>query len=153
MRTRVAGTIAARGQLASGLQRAGVEVLAQAGNFLLARAPVDDVFGQLATRRLVVRTFGHEPLLSDAFRITVQDPEANDRLLRALAELAGGAGAGPPAAAGRPSRDPPAGHEGDRDRASTWRSTAAAAAASGPASGSSTTCSRRWRSGECSTST
>jgi histidinol-phosphate aminotransferase len=96
MRARVAGTIAARGQLATGLERAGVEVLAQGGNFVLARQPVEDTFGQLATRRLAVRTFGHEPLLSGAFRITVQDAEANDRLLRALAELAGGEAPAPP---------------------------------------------------------
>jgi imidazoleglycerol phosphate dehydratase HisB len=90
MRSRVEGTIAERGRLAAGLRRAGVEVLAEGGNYVLARAPVDDVFGELAARRLVVRTFAHEPLLAGTFRITVQHPAANERLLRALAELAGG---------------------------------------------------------------
>jgi imidazoleglycerol-phosphate dehydratase len=65
-------------------------VLAQAGNFILARSPVPDVFEQLAARRCVVRTFAHEPLLADCFRVTVSHPDANARLLRALAEIAGG---------------------------------------------------------------
>ena len=40
--------------------------------------------------RCVVRTFAHEPLLADCFRVTVSHRDANARLLRALAELAGG---------------------------------------------------------------
>ena len=72
------------------MRRAGVEVLAHAGNFVLARAPVPDVFTRLAERGCVVRTFAHEPLLADCFRVTVSHRAANGRLLRALAELAGG---------------------------------------------------------------
>jgi histidinol-phosphate aminotransferase len=90
MQARVGETIAERAYLAAGLDRAGVQVLAQGGNYLLARMPVPDLFARLAEQRLVVRTFAHEPLLSHAFRITVQDRLANDRLLRALAEVAGG---------------------------------------------------------------
>jgi imidazoleglycerol-phosphate dehydratase len=47
-----------------------------------------------------VRTFAHEPLLADRFRATVSTPDANDRLVAALAELAGGA----PPPAPSPSR-------------------------------------------------
>ena len=90
MRERCAAIVEARGGLAAGMRTAGVDVLAQAGNFILARSPVPDVFEQLAERRCVVRTFAHEPLLADCFRVTVSHRDANARLLRALAELAGG---------------------------------------------------------------
>ena len=90
MRERCAAIVEARGGLAAGMRTTGVDVLAQAGNFILARAPVPDLFEQLAARRCVVRTFAHEPLLADCFRVTVSHRDANARLLRALAELAGG---------------------------------------------------------------
>src|SRR5262249_35475819 len=91
-----------RGPAPGGRPGPGVEVLAAGGTFLLARAPATDVYAQLAERRLVVRTFGHEPLLSDTLRITVMDPAANDRLLRALAAIAGGeAPSAPPGPGGR----------------------------------------------------
>jgi imidazoleglycerol phosphate dehydratase HisB len=67
-----------------------VDVLAHAGNFVLARSPVPDLFGRLVEHGCAVRTFGHEPLLADCFRVTVSHRAANGRLLRALAELAGG---------------------------------------------------------------
>jgi len=57
---------------------------------VLARSPVPDVFTRLVERGCAVRTFGHEPLLADCFRVTVSHRAANARLLRALAELAGG---------------------------------------------------------------
>ena len=79
-----------RGWLAAGMRRAGVDVLAHAGNFVLARAPVPAVFDRLVERGCAVRTFAHEPLLADCFRVTVSHRAANERLLRALAELAGG---------------------------------------------------------------
>ncbi len=68
---------------------------AVAGNYVLARLPTPDTFERLAERGLVVRTFAHEPLLAGHFRATVSNPDANDRLVAALAELAG--------------REPPAG--------------------------------------------
>ena len=72
------------------MRAAGVEVLADAGNFVLARSPVPDVFASLLEHGCAVRTFAHEPLLADCFRVTVSHRAADDRLLRALAELAGG---------------------------------------------------------------
>ena len=89
LEARCGAIVEERGRLAAGMRDAGVEVLAQAGNFLLARAPVPDVFARLAERRCAVRTFGHEPLLADCFRVTVSHRAANVRLLRALAELTG----------------------------------------------------------------
>ncbi|HEY1480671.1 MAG TPA: aminotransferase class I/II-fold pyridoxal phosphate-dependent enzyme [Gaiellales bacterium] len=90
MRERVARTLAERDRLARGVREAGVVVDAVAGNYLLARLPTPDAFERLAERRLVVRTFAHEPLLAGHFRATVAAPDANDRLIAALAELAGG---------------------------------------------------------------
>jgi histidinol-phosphate aminotransferase len=90
MRERVSRTVAERDRLAEGVRRAGVTVDAVAGNFLLGRLPTADTFERLAERGRVVRTFGHEPLLSGHFRATVSHPDANDRLCEALAEIAGG---------------------------------------------------------------
>jgi histidinol-phosphate aminotransferase len=87
---RCAAIVEERGWLAAGMRTAGVEVLADAGNFVLARSPVPDVFERLAERLCAVRTFAHEPLLADCFRVTVSHRAANTRLLRALAQLAGG---------------------------------------------------------------
>ena len=90
LQARCAAIVEERGHLAAGMRAAGVEVLAQAGNFVLARSPVPDVFGQLAERRCAVRTFTHEPLLADCFRVTVSHRTANEHLLQALADLTGG---------------------------------------------------------------
>ena len=90
MEARCAAIVEERGWLAAGMRTAGVEVLAHAGNFVLARAPVPDVFTRLVERGCAVRSFAHEPLLADCFRVTVSHRAANARLLRALAELAGG---------------------------------------------------------------
>jgi histidinol-phosphate aminotransferase len=87
---RCAAIVEERGHLAAGMRSAGVEVLAQAGNFVLARSPVPDLFTRLVERGCAVRTFAHEPLLAGCFRVTVSHRDANGRLLRALAELAGG---------------------------------------------------------------
>ncbi|HEY3612678.1 MAG TPA: aminotransferase class I/II-fold pyridoxal phosphate-dependent enzyme, partial [Gaiellales bacterium] len=89
MRERVARTVAERDRLAQGLRDAGIELAAVTGNFVLGRMPVPDAFERLAERRLVVRTFAHEPLLAGWFRATVSTPDADDRLIEALAELAG----------------------------------------------------------------
>ena len=90
LRARCGAIVEERGWLAAGMRSAGVDVLAHAGNFVLARSPVPDVFTRLVERGCAVRTFGHEPLLADCFRVTVSHRAANTRLLRALAELAGG---------------------------------------------------------------
>ena len=90
LRERCGGIVEERGRLAAGMRTAGVEVLSQAGNFVLARAPVPDIFTRLVERGCAVRTFGHEALLAGCFRVTVSHRGANDRLLRALAELTGG---------------------------------------------------------------
>ena len=47
-----------------------------------------------------MRTFAHEPLLQGHFRATVSNPDANDRLVAALAELAGGPALAPERAVG-----------------------------------------------------
>jgi histidinol-phosphate aminotransferase len=90
LHARCGAIVEERGWLAAGMRSAGVAVLAHAGNFVLARSPVPDVFARLVERGCAVRTFGHEPLLADCFRVTVSHRAANTRLLRALAELAGG---------------------------------------------------------------
>jgi histidinol-phosphate aminotransferase len=90
LQARCAGIVEERGWLAAGMRRAGVDVLSHAGNFVLARSPVPDVFARLVERGCAVRTFTHEPLLADCFRVTVSHRAANARLLRALADLAGG---------------------------------------------------------------
>ena len=104
--------MAERTRLAAALREARVEVAAEAGNFVLAHAPVSDTFEQLAARGMVVRTFGHEPLLAPYLRITVAHRDANDRLVAALAELAGGtrpiARAGTSKCTDSPATDEPA---------------------------------------------
>ena len=96
MRGRCGEIVTERKRLAGGMRAAGVEVVADEGNFVLALGPADDTFTALAARACVVRTLP-DPALAGHFRTTVATPAANDRLLRALAELAGGdAPAAPP---------------------------------------------------------
>jgi imidazoleglycerol-phosphate dehydratase len=90
LRSRCAGIVAERDWLAERMREAGIEVAAQAGNFVLARKPVPDLFEQLVARQCAVRTFAHEAALADFFRVTVSRRDANTRLLRALAGIAGG---------------------------------------------------------------
>ena len=118
-------------RLAAGAARAPASRCdAQAGNFVLARAPVADVFARLAARRLVVRTFGHEPLPGGRFRVTVQ----RRRGRRPAAAGAGRAGrrrgaAAPPPPPGRPpGRRRRRATKRDRDRLRRSPSTAAGAA-------------------------
>ena len=85
MRERVTRTLAERDRLAEGLRAAGVTVDAVAGNYVLGRLPTPDTFARLSELGLVVRTFAHEPLLAGHFRATVSNPDANDRLMTALA--------------------------------------------------------------------
>jgi histidinol-phosphate aminotransferase len=88
--SRCATIVGERDWLAERMREAGIEVAAQAGNFVLARAPVPDLFEQLVARHCAVRTFPHEPVLEGYFRVTVSHRDANTRLLRALAGIAGG---------------------------------------------------------------
>ena len=91
MRTDAAAYRAERERLAAGFRTLGLELVGEAGNFVCARTPWPgaELFARLAARGLVVRTFGHEPLLADAFRACVATPAQDDLLLAALAELLG----------------------------------------------------------------
>ena len=91
MRRDTANYRAERKRLAEGMRAIGLEVVGEAANFVLARTPWqgDDAFAQLAARGLVVRTFGHEPLLADCIRACVSVPAENDLLLAALADMLG----------------------------------------------------------------
>ncbi len=82
---------AERERLAAGFRELGLEIIGEAANFVCARTPWsgDETFARLCERGLIVRTFGHEPLLADAFRACVATPEHDDLLLAALAELLG----------------------------------------------------------------
>jgi histidinol-phosphate aminotransferase len=91
MRRDVAAYRAERERLADGFRALGLDVIGEAGNFVLARTPWtgDAAFAALAAKGLVVRTFGHEPLLADCIRACVSVPSDDDRLLQGLAELLG----------------------------------------------------------------
>lgn len=91
MRRDTANYRAERKRLAEGMRAIGLEIVGEAANFVLARTPWqgDDAFAQLAARGLVVRTFGHEPLLADCIRACVSVPAENDLLLAALADMLG----------------------------------------------------------------
>ena len=127
----------------------GIEMLAEAGDFVTFRPPLDsdEAFRRLGERGCVVRTFGHEPLLAGVIRATVQTPPRTTACWSALAELLGATAPRPepvPAsttASGAGASDRRAHDEGDRDRCAPGDSTAPAARRSRPASASSTTCS------------
>lgn len=91
MRADAANYRAERERLAAGFEEIGLELIGTAANFVCARTPWSgaDLFEKLAARGLIVRTFGHEPLLADAFRACVSVPADNDKLLAALADLLG----------------------------------------------------------------
>ncbi len=91
MRRDTANYRAERVRVAAGMRELGLEVVGEAANFVLARTPWhgDDAFAKLAARGLVVRTFGHEPLLADCIRACVSVPADDDKLLAGLAELLG----------------------------------------------------------------
>ncbi len=92
MRADCVAYVAERGRLRRALAAAGAEVLAEAGPFVTVRtvASSDDAWQTLADEGLVVRTFGHEPLLANVIRVTVQTPPENDDLVAAIAALTGG---------------------------------------------------------------
>ena len=64
--------------------RGDVEVAPSAANFLLVRAPVDDVFDRLLARGVLVRDFSDKPRLERCVRVTVGTPAENDAFLDAL---------------------------------------------------------------------
>ena len=150
MRDALRRVVAERGRLAAGCASAGVEVPAHARQLRArARARARRRSSGCVARGMVVRTFGHEPLLAAYLRITVSHPGRQRRgCCAALADARRRRGRrrrhGVPRRAHRRGAPRDA-----RDAASTARSrsTAAAAPASRPASASSTTCSRRSRSG------
>ena len=80
-------------RLGEGLRAIGLDVVGEAGNFVLARTPWegDRAFDELCARGLVVRTFGHDPLLSGCIRACVSVPAENDLLVAALADMLAGA--------------------------------------------------------------
>ena len=89
MRSDAANYRAERERFSAGLRELGLDLIGEAGNFACARIPWsgDELFAKLAPQGLIVRTFGHEPLLANAFRACVSLPADNDRLLAALADL------------------------------------------------------------------
>jgi histidinol-phosphate aminotransferase len=91
MRVDTANYRTERERLSAGFRELGLEIIGEAANFVCARTPWsgDELFSKLASRGLIVRTFGHEPLLADAFRACVAVPADNDKLLAALADLLG----------------------------------------------------------------
>jgi histidinol-phosphate aminotransferase len=90
MREDCRATVARRIALAGGLRIAGASVVAQGGNFVLVRDPVPDTAARLRDQGLMIRTFPTEPSLEGHFRVTVSHPAAEERLLAAVAALAGG---------------------------------------------------------------
>jgi histidinol-phosphate aminotransferase len=68
----------------------GLLPVASRGNFMVVRADRDpkQIFQELLKRDILVRDVSGYPMLSDCFRFSVGTPEENDRLLRALNEIA-----------------------------------------------------------------
>ncbi|MGH8908953.1 MAG: histidinol-phosphate transaminase [Egibacteraceae bacterium] len=64
----------------------GVRVYESAGNFLLLWTGVDDLFGRLLARGVLVRDFSRLPRLEGCLRVTVGTPGENDAFLAALGE-------------------------------------------------------------------
>jgi histidinol-phosphate aminotransferase len=91
MRADAAMYAAERGRLRRAFERTGLEVLGEAGSYVTLRVPMDSTaaFDALAAQGLVVRTFGHEPLLAGVVRASIATPPEDDRLVVALAQLAG----------------------------------------------------------------
>ncbi len=81
-----------RRRLTDGLRAVGWSIGPSVTNFVLADLGSNDRAARIAegllSRGLVPRTFGAGHPLSDHLRLTVRDPEENDRLIAAAAELA-----------------------------------------------------------------
>ncbi|HOO76520.1 MAG TPA: histidinol-phosphate transaminase [bacterium] len=92
LRRTVAAIRRERGRLSRELEALGFEVFPSSSNFVLVRAGTPAsarrIFEELRERRILVRYFA-QPRLDDCLRITVGTPEAMDRLIGALREIAG----------------------------------------------------------------
>ncbi|HEY0728547.1 MAG TPA: histidinol-phosphate transaminase [Pyrinomonadaceae bacterium] len=69
----------------------GLAPVVSQGNFMVVRARRDvrQIFEELLKRDILVRDVSGYPMLREYFRVSVGTPEENDRLLRALNEIAG----------------------------------------------------------------
>lgn len=69
----------------------GLAPVVSKGNFMVVRAGRDvrQIFEELLKRDILVRDVSGYPMLREYFRVSVGTPEENDRLLRALNEIAG----------------------------------------------------------------
>lgn len=85
--------------LTSELRRLGIETWPTDANFLLARTGAE-VFDALLARGVIVRPMGGFGL-TEHVRISIGLPEENERLVKALTEIRGGAGAATGAGEGR----------------------------------------------------
>lgn len=88
----VKAIVAERERLYAAISRIrGFAPVPSKGNFMLVRADRDprQVFEELLERDILVRDVSGYPMLSEYFRVSVGTPEENDRLLRALNEIAG----------------------------------------------------------------
>ena len=137
--------------------RAGVEVLAQRRQLRARpRARARRVRRGSSSAGCAVRTFAHEPLLADCFRVDRRrTADANDAPAARARRARRRRGAGAPSDGVRGERvgaSVRARHARDEHRRARSACSAAAARASRPASASSTTCSRASRSGRSPTS-
>ena len=68
----------------------GFDPVASKSNFMVVKSAIDvsQVFTKLLAKDILIRDVSGYPLLSDYFRFSVGTPEENDRLLRALNEIA-----------------------------------------------------------------
>ena len=105
MRVDAAALRAERDRLAAGVAALDLEVVGGAGNYVTFRTPWsgEEAFAGLAARGLVVRSFGHEPLLAGVIRASHRDA-AGERPARR----------GPRGDAGAPRPGPAAGRPGGR---------------------------------------
>jgi len=62
----------------------GIEVFPSAGNFLLFRSAVGDLWQRLLDRGVLVRDFSRQPRLEGCLRVTIGTPQENDAFLSAL---------------------------------------------------------------------
>jgi len=92
MRSRVADVLAERARFAEGLTAAGWTVHPSATNFLLVAFPspaaADFAAEGLLKRGLIPRTFPSGHPLDHCIRLTVRNPEQDDRLIAAAREIA-----------------------------------------------------------------
>ena len=80
----ISAVVAERERLRARLEELDVEVFDSAGNFLLLRTGVPDLFDRLLAHGVLVRDFSRLPRLAGCLRVTVGTPEENDAFLEAL---------------------------------------------------------------------